>query len=219
MNALPDDRPLDESALELAALYALSALAPEEMETVERQFRASPAFWVEVRSLGDAAAGIAASGPRAKPRRDLWPEIRARVLGVAPAATVRSSPPPQVWKHWQAKPTPGSGTPGIGLVPADENAFEPTDIAGIEVRRLFIDDQAERVTMLVRMAPGTAYPAHRHDDVEECFVLSGDLTIGGRTTLHAGDYQRMDKDSVHAVQSTREGCLLFITSSRRDELL
>jgi anti-sigma factor ChrR (cupin superfamily) len=77
--------------------------------------------------------------------------------------------------------------------------------------------------MLVRMEAGTSYPAHRHAGFEECFVLAGDLEIEGEPgeaalEMRAGDYQRMEGGSRHARQSTRAGCLLFITSSREDEL-
>lgn len=226
-----NDRALDQAALELAALYALSALAPGEMEEVERDYRDRPDFWAEVRSLRDAAAGLAASGPRQKPRRDLWPEIRARVASAGkaqppgePAGPAQPGEHVQLWKHWRGAPASGSWVRA-----AQDGAFEPTDIEGIAVRRLFVDEEGDRVTMLVRMAPGTAYPAHRHGGAEECYVLAGDLDVGdpgmgspglrSPVTLRAGDYQRMGSGSVHAVQSTREGCLLLIASSRHDELL
>ena len=203
--------PLDQDALELAALYALSALSGLEMEAVERDLRSHAAFWAEVRSLRDAAAGLAETGPRAKPKRDLWPAIRARVKS-EPAADARV--PAQVWKRWQP-----DALADFALVRGDESSFEPTDIAGIRVRRLFVDEEADRITMLVRMDAGTSYPAHRHAGVEECYVLQGDLWIGAELELHAGDYQRMELGSRHVVQSTRKGCLLLIASSQHDELL
>jgi len=207
------DAPLDTNDLEQAALYALSALSASEMEAVERDYRERRAFWAEVRSLRDAAAGLAESGPRASPKRDLWPDVAARLAHVRPGPTAGEAERVQPWKRWTQESAPEC------LVPADDAAFEPTDIAGIHVRRLFVDEPNDRITMLVRMAPGTAYPAHRHGGVEECFVLQGDLEIGATTELRAGDYQRMDVDSVHEVQSTRGGCVLLITSSRHDELL
>lgn len=205
----PADSTLDQEALELAALFALSALGSGESEEVARVYRDHPAFWREVRSLRDAAAGLAEAGPRAKPRRDLWPAIRARV---APART--AAVPPQVWKRWRS-----TDTNEAAMVPAGEGTFEPTDIPGITVRRLAVDEEADRVTMLVRMEPGTAYPAHRHGGAEECYVLEGDLRVGDALTMHGGDYQRMDAGSAHPVQSTERGCLLLVMSSRHDELV
>jgi quercetin dioxygenase-like cupin family protein len=215
---------LDQAALELAALYALSALAPDEMTAVERDWRGKPEFWAEVRSLRDAAAGLAEIGPRARPQRDLWPEIRARV-GHAQKNAQKNAPTSssagtdlQVWKHWRGAGDSAAVIRG-DIVPGADGVFEATSIAGIRVRCLFVDERAERVTMLVRMEAGTAYPAHRHGGVEECYVLEGDLSIGDETEMHAGDYQCMEHGSMHPVQSTRAGCLLLITSSQEDELV
>lgn len=204
--------PLDPHALELAALYALSALGPSEMEAVERDYREVPAFWDEVRSLRDATASLAEAGPRAKPRRDLWPEIRACLEPVAAERPPARVPPAQVWKAWSS-----TGAPSTIVPRAD--VFEPTAFPGVHVRCLAVDEAADRVTMLVRMDAGSSYPAHRHGGAEECFVVQGDLEVGAEHELVAGDFQRMEAGSCHTVQSTRGGCLLLITSSRQDELL
>ena len=49
-------------------------------------------------------------------------------------------------------------------------------------------------------------------------MLEGDIQVG-EVTMRAGDYQCMERGSVHPVQSTREGCRLLIVSSLSDELL
>ena len=82
----------------------------------------------------------------------------------------------------------------------------------MQARRLFVDRAAQRVTMMVRMQPGASYPAHRHAEAEECFVLSGDLWTGS-VRLHAGDYQRAEQGSRHPLQSTEGGCVLLLVSS------
>jgi anti-sigma factor ChrR (cupin superfamily) len=101
---------------------------------------------------------------------------------------------------------------------ADDAAFEPTAIAGITVRRLSVDRAADRATMLVRMAPGTSYPPHRHGGAEECFVLSGDLHHEDRV-MRAGDYELTTAGTRHERQWTDDGCLLLIRSSLSDELI
>ncbi|NOT32068.1 MAG: hypothetical protein HOP15_16600, partial [Planctomycetes bacterium] len=158
----------------------------------------------------------------------LWPEIRARVAPGTAARTTGAglsaqAGPAQVWKQWRTEARAPSVVSAAGA-----EAFEPTGFPGVRVRRLAVDQDAERVTMLVRMDPGTAYPAHRHGGVEECYVVEGDLWIGAgieangigvpALEMHAGDYQRMEEGSLHPVQSTRAGCLLLITSSLQDEL-
>ena len=89
---------------------------------------------------------------------------------------------------------------------------------GVEARRLFVDSESDRVTMLVRMAPGSSYPAHVHGGPEECLVISGDLRIGPQH-MKCGDFQRAVPGSTHVVQSTDEGCVLLIVSSLHDEIL
>jgi len=49
-------------------------------------------------------------------------------------------------------------------------------------------------------------------------VLEGVLNVGD-LRMKAGDHQRAAAGSAHVVQSTDSGCLLFIVSSLRDELL
>jgi anti-sigma factor ChrR (cupin superfamily) len=86
------------------------------------------------------------------------------------------------------------------------------------VKRLFADTRRDSVTMLIRMAPGTEYPAHRHGGAEECLVLEGDIQVGD-LSLRAGDYHCAQLDSVHDVTRTTGGCLLLIVSSQHDQLL
>lgn len=120
----------------------------------------------------------------------------------------------QTWKDW-----PGDVTgPTVTVVAASAARWEGTGFPGIEVRQLFLDAAQERATMLMRMAPGSSYPAHRHGGAEDRYLLAGDLRHGD-TVLRAGDYQHAAPGSVHAMQATTEGCLLFVVSSLEDQLL
>lgn len=120
----------------------------------------------------------------------------------------------QVWKNWKRP----SGPADFFLQRGSEGEWEPTAVAGVEVKKLFVDQKRNYATMLVRMAAGTAYPGHRHAGFEECYVMQGDLHVGN-IVMHAGDYQRAEGGSIHDVQKTEQGCLLFIVSSLDDELL
>ena len=99
---------------------------------------------------------------------------------------------------------------------ASEAAWESTAVEGVTIRTLFVDQENNQFTALVRMAPGTSYPPHVHGSPEQCLVLEGDLRAGGEV-LHAGDYQRAPTGSYHDLQSTERGCLLLITSSLTDQ--
>ncbi|MBI1379971.1 MAG: cupin domain-containing protein [Planctomycetaceae bacterium] len=151
------------------------------------------------------------------PGRDVWSRIEERIeddaasrASAAPAGDV------QPWKRWAAR---SAETGGFAVHRADPDAWEPTSIPGIEVQPLTVQPELRQATMLVRMAPGTAYPPHRHGGPEECFVLSGDLSVGTETELRTGDFQRAEAGSLHPVQSTRGGCLLLIQTSLDDQLI
>jgi|SRR5690349_370035 len=141
--------------------------------------------------------------------------LRARLMHA-----VESAPQRSFHRSWQSlKTVPGqSFGKGLTTVRGGEDGFERTELDGIEVKPLHVDAANRRVTMLVRMAPGTSYPAHRHATSEECFVVSGEIQVGERM-LHAGDYQVAAAGSLHGVQATDKGCVLFIVSSQDDELV
>src|SRR5262249_18279045 len=72
---------------------------------------------------------------------------------------------------------------------AAEGAWETTPIPGLTRRVLFVDRPNNRVTCLLRLAPGGQLPAHPHTGVEEVFMLEGELHAPG-WVLRPGDYQR-----------------------------
>src|SRR5206468_9489014 len=86
---------------------------------------------------------------------------------------------------------------------------------GIESKVLFNDKERKYTTLLVRMEAGAQYPSHRHRDVEELFVLSGDLRVAGQV-MQAGDYCRADPDSIHEVTSSESGCVFLLMASQKD---
>jgi len=68
------------------------------------------------------------------------------------------------------------------------------------------------------MEPRTIYPSHRHNDIEEVFVLEGDLMIEG-VHMMPGDFCRSEPGSIHGATSTESGALLLVFASQQDEIL
>lgn len=134
----------------------------------------------------------------------------------APTSPGRAAPPvpaaPQVWRRWDSD----AESADVIIRAAARDGWEETGIAGVAVRRLFVDRDRNQMTALVRMAPGTAWPKHVHDGPEECLVLEGDLHAGEHV-FHTGDYQRMSPGTHHGVQATEGGCLLLIVSALTDQ--
>jgi anti-sigma factor ChrR (cupin superfamily) len=84
--------------------------------------------------------------------------------------------------------------------------------------RLATDVERNRVSLLVRLAPGTDYPPHRHADVEELHLLDGELRVGERT-LYPGDYLRSEPGTVDHRVWSETGCMCVLMTSLRDVLL
>ncbi|MFL5101028.1 MAG: cupin domain-containing protein, partial [Xanthobacteraceae bacterium] len=69
-----------------------------------------------------------------------------------------------------------------------------------------------RVTYLIRGQPGARLPSHEHDDDEEIYVLSGDLTMG-TLTLRAGDFHLARRGVQHPTATTAAGCMLLVSAA------
>ena len=106
---------------------------------------------------------------------------------------------------------------GIYLAWADELPWRSV-LPGVEVKPLYIDRERRYGTSLVRMAAGASYPAHKRHDIEEIFVLSGEMTLQGHVA-RAGGYCRGEGGSTHAPAYSATGCTFLVVASLRDELL
>jgi len=113
------------------------------------------------------------------------------------------------------------GLEGHRGVPVPPQWVEPEwkDVApGISCQLLATDEDRHRVTMLVRLAPGTDYPAHRHSSVEELYMLAGELIVDEQT-YHPGEYRRADAGTVDHRVWSETGCTCVLITSYRDVLL
>jgi anti-sigma factor ChrR (cupin superfamily) len=88
---------------------------------------------------------------------------------------------------------------------------------GISVKLLATDTGKHIVSMLVRLAPGAAYPAHTHAGVEELHLLEGELWIDDRK-LVPGDYNRAPPGTGDDRVWSETGCSCVLVTSTRDIL-
>ncbi len=89
---------------------------------------------------------------------------------------------------------------------------------GVKIKNLYRNPERNYATLLVRMDPGATFPDHVHTDTEECYVIEGDLRMGGQV-FGKGDYIRAEAHSAHESISTENGCFLLIAASEENELL
>ena len=88
---------------------------------------------------------------------------------------------------------------------------------GILCKLLANDTQAQRVSMLVRLLPGVAYPPHTHAGVEELHLLEGELWIEDRKLL-PGDYNRGEAPTGDQRVWSETGCTCVLITNTQDIL-
>jgi anti-sigma factor ChrR (cupin superfamily) len=88
---------------------------------------------------------------------------------------------------------------------------------GISVKLLATDLASDRVSMLVRLAPGVSYPPHSHAGVEELHLQHGELYINERK-LYPGEYSRAEPGTSDYRVYSETGCTCVLITSPSDVL-
>jgi anti-sigma factor RsiW len=88
---------------------------------------------------------------------------------------------------------------------------------GIQCKLLATDTERDRVSMLVRLAPGASYPPHTHAGVEELHLLDGELWINERK-LVPGGYNYGAPGSLDERVWSETGCTCVLVTSTKDVL-
>jgi anti-sigma factor ChrR (cupin superfamily) len=191
-----------DEARDRAALYVVGALRGEEA----RDFAAHLKQGCEV-----CAAEVKAFS-------NVADELAAVVPPEAPSAKLRERVLDKIANEAGAGHSSTIGKNGMRFVLSNLMPWEATAIAGVETKVLFRDARSGIVTQLVRMGPGTSFPHHRHAEVEDCYVLEGDLTLSG-VEMKAGDYCRAEPSSIHTGITTRDGTVIILIASERNKSL
>lgn len=191
--------------IEVAALYALGALSQEEARSFEEHLKGGCEICAgEVQSFGDVVAALS--------------------LGVK-----EESPPPEVKEKLQLRLVEKERASGghdrsnilvssqFLSIRADEGGWVEVE-EGIRFKQLFVDNKTGMVTALVRMAPGTHLPKHRHREIEQLYILEGDCYVHGEL-LGPGDFHCAAPGSVHDSTYTIGGTLFLLVTPERYEVL
>jgi anti-sigma factor ChrR (cupin superfamily) len=179
--------------LELVSSYALHALPADEALAVEAHIAACQECQREMESLRSVVDSLAA-----------WP---TDVLRPSPSLRERLS------RRIAAE------TGNEVQVPAKQwSEPEWEEVApGISCKLLATDEERDRVSMLVRLAPNTSYPPHIHAGVEELHLLAGELWIEDRL-LHPGDYNLGEPGTGDTRVYSETGCTCVLITSPSDVL-
>ena len=179
---------------ELACAFVLHAVPASELPAVISHFSACPECRRELDSLRPLVDRFVA-----------WP-------------TDILAPPAALQARLALRIASDTGEPSVQPAASDwsEPEWEPV-APGIECKLLATDAERQRVSMLVRLAPGASYPAHIHHGAEDLHLLDGELWIDGRGLL-PGDFNFGAPGAGDDSVNSRTGCTCLLVTSTRDIL-
>jgi len=192
MNSKPSIH--SQEHLDLVFLFALQSLSPSEMASVEAQILSCEECRQEIETLRPIVRSFVGwSTDVLRPAESLWGRLAKRIAseeGTQPLVPPLNASVRSEWE--EAAP-------------------------GIHVKILARNAEIDSVSMLVRLDPGTDYPAHRHAGVEELHLLHGILKVDDRT-LYPGDFIHSEAGSVDHRVWSETGCTCFLMTSTDDAL-
>ena len=179
---------------ELVALHALRVLRHEESRAVQTHIATCSECQQELESLRPVVESLA-SWPTdlLRPAGSLWDRLAHRIADESGTEPLHYATPEHLEPEWE-KAAPG-----------------------ISCKLLATDADRDRVSMLVRLAPGTEYPPHIHAGFEELHLLAGELCIDDRK-LYPGDYNRAEPGTRDKRVWSETGCTCVLITSLRDVL-
>ena len=179
---------------ELTSAYALQVLPASDVAGAEAHIAACPECQRELESLRPVIDRFV-SWPTdvLRPTASLQARLAQRIAEETGKPLV---PPPA--SHWSEP---------------DWEQVAP----GIECKLLATDAERQRVSMLVRLAPGASYPAHTNAGVEELHLLDGELWIDARK-LVPGDYSYGAPGESDERVWSETGCTCVLVTSTTDVL-
>ena len=192
MNSRSDTH--DRDYRELVFLHALRALPSSEVPALQAHISACVDCQQEVETLRPLIATFV-SWPIdvLRPSASLWERVTQRIGAETGEEPVGPASPGWAEPEWE------EAAPGISC------------------KLLATDTEKSRVSMLVRLAPGVAYPPHQHAGVEELYLLDGELMIDDKR-LYPGDYNRAEAGTADQRVWSETGCTCVLLTSTQDIL-
>lgn len=185
---------------EQAALYAIGELRGEERDDFEHLLASGdPVATLEVEKFQSVAETMAVSSPDPAPRKNLKHRLMAAVTNTK-------------LKSWTEPEE------GVHVLRKGHGAWRETGYPGVTTKLLHLEQDTRMATSLLRLEPGAKYPPHHHTQMEQCLVISGDVRLGSKIHIHAGDYEKAIAGTDHEFLTSDTGCELLILSCLEDEI-
>ena len=188
---------------ETAASYALGTLGPEEARVFEEHLAGGCRVCrSELDAFAATVSALAFSAAERQPPRGARSKLLSRLNGDRKREQVDS---------------PAASIAQFVSIRGEEGEWRELQ-DGVLMKRLYVDHSIGLATSLVKMLPGTSLPRHRHNGVEQFYVIEGDCHVHGET-LGPGDYHRAEAGSVHNTTYTLQGTMFLLVAPASYEVL
>lgn len=183
---------------ERAALYALGALTQHEARAFEEHIAEGCDYChSELDAFEQVVSAIALDADEQEPSPDVRDRLIATLNGTSNGNDKNSAEAEQNAQQL------------VSIRATDGKWIKVQE--GIFCKSLYVDDASGMATSLVKMMPGTGLTAHKHDGVEQFFILEGDCSVCGET-LGPGDYHRAQAGTVHETTYTVNGTMFLLVA-------
>jgi len=206
----------DRCFCELAPFYALSLLDESERLWVEAQIEAEPELAIEIVDFEAALSALPYSAPIVPMAVDLKQRLFYRIDQPLEATAMTASEAISLVEKPAEMPV-NRPKGYVSISRSQDLEWFDYRVPGITIACFHIDPETRQTVGLLKAAAGVKYPLHRHADVEELYMLEGELIVDG-TAYQAGDYIRSAPGSSHYAK-TINGCMLFFRASLDNEYL
>src|SRR5258705_12922116 len=132
-------------------------------------------------------------------------------LGSSVALLAASMPPRAASRRLKRRVLSHVASDGFYCLRAAESEWEPTEAPGVELRRLFIQPDDDRESLVVRMAAGARHDGLAGVSPQACFVISGGVHVGD-VPIAAGETARFEAGAPAHRWAPPHGCSMFVTT-------
>jgi quercetin dioxygenase-like cupin family protein len=144
----------------------------------------------------------------------------ARAPSAAPGRPVSTIPPARVPSGPPAGPPLPKReviSPGVTIIRPRSMDWQSFRILeGVDIKVLHRDEEGF-YRALIRLAPGSEIPRHRHVRVEDIFILEGSLEVDG-VTMRSGEHCHAEIGSIHSASRSPSGCTFLLVGSEKNEI-
>ncbi|MEP6767720.1 MAG: cupin domain-containing protein [Acidobacteriota bacterium] len=100
--------------------------------------------------------------------------------------------------------------PGVSLLRTRVLPWAQHSSPGVRIKDVSADPISGARCLLLELSPGSVFPDHEHEGVEEVFVVRGSFSVAGQV-VRTGDFCRSEPGTRDWDITSEEGALLLVT--------